>query len=171
MILLESAFSLITPDPGLLIWSVIIFGILWLILGKVAFKPIVKALKDRSENISDALAMAEKAKLEMAELTSKNEDLLKQAREERAAILKEANTAKDNIIAEARNEAKAAASKEIEKAKVEIEAQKMAVMAELKNTSASLAIEIAEKVLSKELGDKKAQETLVSELISKASLN
>ena len=171
MILLESAFSLITPDPGLLIWSVIIFGILWLILGKVAFKPIVQALKDRSENISDALAMAEKAKLEMAELTSKNEDLLKQAREERASILKEANAAKDNIIAEARNEAKAAASKEIEKAKVEIEAQKMAVMAELKNASASLAIEIAEKVLTKELGDKKAQEALVSELISKASLN
>lgn len=171
MILLESAFSLITPDPGLLIWSVIIFGILWLILGKVAFKPIVQSLKDRTASIAASLAEAEKAKKEMQELTAKNEDLLKGAREERASILREANEVKEKIIAEARTEAKTAAAKELELAKGEIEAQKNAVMVELKNASAQLAIEIAEKVLSKELADKSAQEKLVSDLISKASLN
>ncbi len=171
MILLDSAFSLITPDPGLLIWSVIIFGILWLLLGKLAFKPIIKSLKDRSNAIKDSIEEAKVAREEVAKMTANNEAILAEAREERASILKEANEVKDTIIAEAKNAASVEGAKMIEKAKVEIEVQKNAVMAELKDASAKLSLDIAEKVLTKELSDKSAQEKLVSELISKASLN
>lgn len=163
--------ELLIPDFGLVIWTFIAFVLLLVLLKAFAWKPIVTALNVREKTISDSLAQAEQARKEVAEMTASNEAILREAREERAGILKEANEVKDKIIGEAKNEAILAASKEIEKAKAEIEAQKLAVMSELKNASAALAIEIAEKVLSKELEDKKAQETLVSELLSKASLN
>lgn len=163
--------ELLIPDFGLVIWTLLAFVLLLVLLKAFAWKPIVKALNDREHTISDSLEQAARARKEVAAMTASNEAILKEAKEERASILKEANDVKDQIVAEARNEAKTAAAKEMEKAKFEIEAQKNAVMAELKNSSANLAIEIAEKVLTTELADKSAQEKLVSELISKASLN
>ncbi|MGB1018100.1 MAG: F0F1 ATP synthase subunit B [Chitinophagales bacterium] len=163
--------ELLIPDFGLVIWTTLAFVLLLVLLKAFAWKPITKALSDREHTIKDSLEKAEEAKKAVAEMTANNEAILKEAREERSAILKEANEAKDNIIAEARNEAKVAGAKELEKAKSEIEAQKNAVMIELKNTSAQLSIDIAEKVLTSELSNKSAQEKLVNELISKASLN
>ena len=163
--------ELLIPDFGLVIWTAVAFLLLLVLLKAFAWKPIVTALKDREHTISDSLAQAERAIKEVAEMTANNEEILIQAREERASILKEANDVKDKIVAEAKSEAKTAAAKELEAAKVEIEAQKNAIMEELKNASAKLAVEIAEKVLVSELSDKSAQEKLVSDLISKASLN
>tara|TARA_B110000495_G_C22974250_1_gene572083 strand:+ start:571 stop:1065 length:495 start_codon:yes stop_codon:yes gene_type:complete len=163
--------ELLIPDFGLVIWTAVAFLLLLVLLKAFAWKPIVTALKDREHTISDSLAQAERALKEVAEMTANNEAILRQAREERVSILKEANDVKDKIVAEAKSEAKTAAAKELEAAKVEIEAQKNAVMEELKNASAKLAVEIAEKVLVSELSDKSAQENLVSDLISKASLN
>lgn len=163
--------ELLIPDFGLVIWTAVAFLLLLVLLKAFAWKPIVTALKDREHTISDSLAQAERAIKEVAEMTANNEEILIQARDERASILKEANDVKDKIVAEAKSEAKTAAAKELEAAKVEIEAQKNAIMEELKNASAKLAVEIAEKVLVSELSDKSAQEKLVSDLISKASLN
>ncbi len=163
--------ELLIPDFGLVIWTAVAFLLLLVLLKAFAWKPIVTALKDREHTISDSLAQAERALKEVAEMTANNEAILRQAREERVSILKEANDVKDKIVAEAKSEAKTAAAKELEAAKVEIEAQKNAVMEELKNASAKLAVEIAEKVLVSELSDKSAQENLVSDLISIASLN
>jgi F-type H+-transporting ATPase subunit b len=100
------ASSLMTPDPGLAFWTLIIFVILWLILGKFAFKPIAKALSDRTQTIQDSLDQAKKAREEMELLAAKNEDLLKQAKEERNKMLHEAKDASARIIEEAREKAK-----------------------------------------------------------------
>ena len=83
-------FSLITPNPGLAIWALIIFVALIFILGKFAFKPIASALKEREMHIEESLTQAEKARAEMAALVSKNEELLNQAKEERNQILHDA---------------------------------------------------------------------------------
>lgn len=163
--------ELLIPDFGLVIWTLVAFILLLVLLKAFAWKPIVNALKIREQTISDSLEQAENARKEVAEMTASNEAILREAREERANILKEANEVKERIVAEAQGEAKIAANKELEKARLEIEVQKNAVLAELKNTAATLAIEIAEKVLNSELADKPAQEKLVSDLISKASLN
>ncbi len=165
----SSAFSLITPDPGLFLWSVIIFIILWIILGKYAFKPIMKALKNREESIANSLAEAERAREEMTNLTAQNEDIIKKAKEERNTILKDAQNAKDNIISDAKKQAKVEAAKIIEDAKEEILVQKNAVIADLKNDSANLAIDIAEQLLGKELSNKKEQEKYAKELAKKAT--
>ena len=162
-------FSVIRPDVGLLFWTTIIFLIFWFGLGKMAFKPIASALKKRETDIQTALDEAKKAQLEMAALNAKNEELLMQAREERTKILREAKEAKDSIIKEARDEAKVQAKRIVTNAMVDIENQKNAAVAELKNQVGVMAIEIAEKVLKKELAGN--QEQYVNKLVNDIQLN
>src|SRR5580692_2607777 len=95
-----TAMSLLTPDLGLFIWNLLAFLILYFILKKTAWKPILKSLHEREQGITDALATAEKVKAEMAQLKSDNEALLAKAREERAQLLKEARETKEKIINE-----------------------------------------------------------------------
>ncbi len=166
-----SAFSLITPDPGLAIWSVIIFVTLWVILGKFAFKPIANALREREQSIETALKSAEAAKAEMANLTSKNEALLKEAKEERNRIIAEAKEAGEKLKNEIVAKAAAEADAKVQNALREIETQKKAALAEVKNQVASVSLEIAEKVLRKELKGNAEQQAFVGELLKEANLN
>ena len=163
--------ELLTPDIGLLTWSTVSFLFLMFILKKFAWKPIISSLDERNSSISDALAQAENARKEIAELSSRNEEILKEAKEERNNILREANKVKEEIIAEAKSKAQEDASKIMLTAKEDIEVQKLAVMADMKNAAAILSLEIAEKVLSRELTAKGEQEKFISELASKANLN
>lgn len=156
---------------GLFFWQLIILLIVIFVLGKFAWKPIVNALDEREKGISDALAAAEKAKLEMARLTNENEQLLKDAREERDAILKEAKELKDKIVAEAKNLAQTEGAKLIENAKREIEEQKLKALAEVKNQVSSLSLEIARKVLTKEFEDQNKQQALVADLLKDVKVN
>jgi len=162
---------LVSPDPGLFIWSTVAFLILFFLLSKFAWKPIVKALDERERSIEDALSKAEMAKAEMAKLISENEDLLKEARLERDSILKEAKEIKDQIINDAKDQAKTEGAKLIEKAKDEITNQKLAAMAEIKNKVSSLSLAIAEKVLRKQLEDQDKQQALVNDLLKEVKLN
>jgi F-type H+-transporting ATPase subunit b len=162
---------LVSPDPGLFIWSTVAFLILFFLLSKFAWKPIVKALDERERSIEDALSKAEMAKVEMAKLISENEDLLKEARLERDSILKEAKEIKDQIINDAKDQAKIEGAKLIEKAKDEITNQKLAAMAEIKNQVSSLSLAIAEKVLRNQLEDQDKQQALVNDLLKEVKLN
>ncbi|MBC7759301.1 MAG: F0F1 ATP synthase subunit B [Phormidesmis sp. FL-bin-119] len=162
---------LVSPDPGLFIWSTVAFLILFFLLSKFAWKPIVQALDERERSIEDALSKAEMAKAEMAKLISENEDLLKEARLERDSILKEAKEIKDQIIHDAKDSAKMEGAKLIESAKTEITNQKLAAMAEIKNQVSTLSLDIAEKVLRKQLEDQGKQQDLVRELLKEVKLN
>lgn len=162
---------LVSPDPGLFIWSTITFILLFFLLSKFAWKPIVKALDERERSIEDALSKAEIAKEEMAKLTSENELLLKQARLERDEILKEAKELKNQIILDAKTSAQEEGAKMIEKAKQEITSQKNIALAEVKNQVSTLSIQIAEKILRKQFEDQNKQEALVSDLLKDVKLN
>ena len=104
--------DLLTPDPGLFLWNLVGFLILFLILKKTAWKPILKSLNEREKGIADSLATAEKVRAEMAQLKGENEALLAKAREERAQLLKEARETRDKIVNEAKDQAKEEASKD-----------------------------------------------------------
>jgi len=156
---------------GLFFWQLIILLIVIFVLGKFAWKPIVNALEERERSIDDALNKAELAKQEMARLTSQNEELLKQARAERDQILKEAKTLKDNMINEAKATAQTEGAKLIEKARLEIENQKKAALAELKGQVSALSLDIAERVLRTQLDDKAKQQELVNALLKDVELN
>lgn len=164
-------FTPFQPTPGLAIWSLLIFILFWIIMGKFAFKPIAQALAKRENDIQDALDQAKKAREEMANMKSENEKLLAQAREERSKILQEAKEIKNQIITEAREKAKEEASKIATNAMRDIENQKNAAITEVKNEIGNMAISIAEKVIRKELKGNAEQETFVNTLVKDLHLN
>ena len=163
--------NLLTPEFGLLIWTLLAFIVVFFILGKFAWPAIVKGLKQREQGIADSLASAEKIKAEMAHLKNENEALLAKAREERAQLLKEARETKDKIVNEAKEQAKAEANKIILEAQAAINTQKMAALTDVKNQVGKLVIEVSEKLLKRELENKNAQEAHIKGLVDDVKLN
>jgi F-type H+-transporting ATPase subunit b len=163
--------NLLTPEFGLLIWTLLAFILVLFVLGKFAWPAIVKGLKQREQGIADSLATAERVKAEMAQLKNENEALLAKAREERAQLLKEARETKDKIINEAKEQAKIEANKVVMEAQAAIDTQKMAAITEVKNQIGKLVIEVSEKVLRKELSNKEAQESHIKGLVNDVKLN
>lgn len=149
----------------------IIFGIVLFILRKFAWKPILNALKDREESISQALNSAEEAKKEVAGLKADNEKIIAEARQEKNVILREAKEIKEKIISEAKEKAAEETNKSIVLAKQQIEAEKTAAINEMKRQVAELSVLIAEKVIRKELSNKAEQEKMVDGLIDEIKLN
>lgn len=164
-------FSVIKPDPGLLIWTTIIFGLFWFLMSRFAFKPIAESLKKREMDIQSSLDEAKHAREEMSNLKAENEILLAKAREERSAILKEAKEAKEEIIAEAKERANSEYKRKVESAIQDIENQKLAAMVALKNQAGQLAVDIAEKLLRKEMSNKSEQEAYAKSLAENINLN
>lgn len=164
-------FTVLQPDPGLIFWTLIVFLIVWGLLGRFAFRPIQNALKDREKNIEEALQEAKKAREEMESLQSRNKELLAQAQEERAKILQEAKEAKNAIVGEAKEKAKEEANKIIEQARREIDNQKRVAMQEVKSEIGALAIQVAEQILRKDLSGDKEQQELADKLVDDISLN
>ncbi len=162
---------LVLPDLGLIVWSTLAFLILMFVLGKFGWKPIMKAISEREQGISDSLATAEKVRAEMAQLKSDNEILLVQAREERAQILKEAKEIKDRIVNEAKDQAKEAASKIMSDTQLAIENQKMAAIIDLKNQIGHMVVEVSEKILRRELANKTEQENYIKQLTDEIKMN
>ncbi|MGO3184437.1 MAG: F0F1 ATP synthase subunit B [Aequorivita sp.] len=162
--------NIVAPE-SLILWTTIIFIILLILLRKFAWKPILGAVRTRETSINDALAAAEKAKLEMENLHADNEKLLQEARAEREGMMKEARELKAKMIADSKEEAKAEADKMVAHAQSAIESEKKAAIAEMKQTVASLSLEIAEKVVKHELSDGDKQLKLVNEMLGEAKLN
>jgi len=164
-------FSVMKPDPGLIFWTFLIFLLVYVVLGRAAFRPIQKALKKREDDIQDSLDEAKKAREEMSQLQAQNEQLLKEAQEERAKILREAKDAKDSIIAEAKNEAKKEAQKIVADAKEQINNMRMETMTNIRNEVGTMAVDIAEKVLRNKLKGDQEQENLVNKLVDEIKFN
>ena len=157
-------------SPGLFIMqSVLMLAVIFLMV-KFAWKPIVSALDEREEGIKNALEAAEKAKQEMESISSSNEKLFNQAREERDTMLKEAREMKAKMIAEAEANAEAEAAKIIASAKEAIEVEKKEALAEIKAEVAQLSISVAEKLLKEELSDAKKDASFVNGLLGEVNL-
>lgn len=163
--------DLIIPGVGLIFWTSIIFIILLLILGKVAWKPINKMINNRNQSIEDALNMAEKAREEMKQLKAGNEQIMIEARIERDNILKEARELKEQIVAEAKQEARKEVEKLKKNASMEIAAQKAAAVEEIRNQVLDLSILVAEKVIRREVKDKKDNQVLVDDILKDVKFN
>ncbi|MCM5529563.1 MAG: F0F1 ATP synthase subunit B [Chitinophagaceae bacterium] len=163
--------ELLLPGLGFFFWTLLAFVIVFLILKKFAWKPIISTLNEREKTIADSIESAERVKAEMAQMKSENELLMQKAREERSLILKEAKEVKDRIIAEAKEQAKAEANKIMIDAQAAIQAQKMAALTEVKNQVGKLVVEVSEKVLRRELSDKANQENYIQQLAEDVKLN
>lgn len=163
--------DLLSPGGGLVIWQTIIFLLLLIILRAVAWKPILHSLRIREDSIQEALDSAKEAREEMAELKSENEELLREARLERDKLLKEATAIANKIKDDAREESSKIGAKMIEDAKSEIESEKKAALAEVRNQVVTLSVEIAEKLIQQTLKETKAQKDLVDKYLKDKSFN
>ena len=163
--------ELLLPKLGLIFWMLIAFGITLWILGKYAWKPILKSLDEREKNISDSILSAENVRKEMAALKSENKTLLAKAREERSQMMREAKETRDKIIQEAREQARKETNKIVADAQSVINQQKMAAITDLKNQVGNLVLEVSEKVLRRELSNKGEQEKYIEQLTKNVELN
>ena len=163
--------SLLTPNPGLIFWMLVVFLLVVFILAKFAWKPIIKGLKDRENEIQGALDLAERTKSEMIKLKADNEKLVAEANAVRDRILRDAKEASDRMIAESKDRAAAEGQKMIESARDTIRNEQHAAIAKMRKEVAVLSLEIAEQVLHRELKDKESQEKLISDLASSARMN
>ncbi|UFH32726.1 F0F1 ATP synthase subunit B [Chryseobacterium sp. C-71] len=158
-------------SSGLFIIQTVIFLALLFLLGKFAWKPILKSINDRETSIVDALNQAKLAKKEMEDLKSDNERIIREAKIERDSILKEAREIKDRIVGEAKDVAKAEGDKMIEAAKQTIQTEKNAAMSEIRTQIGALSVNIAESILQKNLEKSEAQDELVQNYLNKSNLN
>tara|TARA_B100002019_G_C21248595_1_gene589784 strand:- start:94 stop:591 length:498 start_codon:yes stop_codon:yes gene_type:complete len=155
---------------GLFFWQLLIFIFLLLLLKKFAWKPILDSVNERESFIKNAMLEANKARNEMASIEESNQKVLKEARAEREALLKDARATGAEMIAQSKIDAQTEANKIIAQAQETIRNEKRAAVNELKNQVAQISLEIAEKVIDKELDNKNKQAELVDKFLKDVSL-
>lgn len=162
--------DLVTPGIGLLFWTCLIFLILFFLLKKFAFPSIVKILEEREDGIENALLSAEIARKSLEELNAKNEVLLKEAKEERDILLREAHNLHLRMLEEAKEKSKADYDALMSSAREDILLEKQAAIADIKNEVLTMAIDMAKKILEADFKNPKTQEVYSDELLSKINI-
>jgi F-type H+-transporting ATPase subunit b len=163
--------QLVTPGIGLIFWMLVSFSLVMYVLAKFAWAPIMKGIHQREDTIEKALQAANDAKKEMLQLKAGNEQLLRDAKDERDALMRDARKMKETIIEEARVKASEESARIVENARENIQFEKMAAINDLKNQIASISIEIAEKLIGKELENKEQQQQLTEKLLKDVKIN
>ena len=153
--------NLFLPEAGLVVWMLIAFSLVFFVLAKFAWPSILNSIKEREEHIADSLKKADEATKALAGLEEKGKEIIAQAQAQQIALVKDTKTLTDKMIADAKIEAKKQAEQIISDAQAKILKDKEAAILEIRKEVAQLSISIAEKVLLKELSDKKAQNAYI----------
>lgn len=161
--------SLITPDFGLLFWMVLIFGIVFFLLAKFGFPVITGMVDKRQERIEKSIAAAAEAEEKLASLSQEHARMVEQTRLEQGRILQEAAEARDRIVAQAKQQASDEASKILEKAKLEIAAERESALKDIRKQVALLSVNVAEKIVRKDISTEAGQIDLIERLVEEAS--
>jgi F-type H+-transporting ATPase subunit b len=163
--------SLLTPDPGLLFWMLLSFGAVFFVLAKYGFPIIVKMVEERKAFIDQSLEAAKAANDRLAGIKEEGDRILNQTRDEEIRILKDANEMRNKIIGEAKEQATIEAGKLIAEARAAIQKEKEMAVRDIRNQIATLSIDIAEKILRRNLDNHAAQRELVDKLLEEAQKN
>jgi F-type H+-transporting ATPase subunit b len=155
-------------DPGVWIWTLLVFLVLLAILKKMAWKPIIASIDEREKTIKDSLEQAARIQSESKRITEEQNKILAQARTEAHALLQGSKQAAEELRRKLEQSAQEEKGRIIASATQEIDASKRAAMAELRKTTAELSIQIAEKLIQANLNDAK-QKQLVDQLINEVS--
>lgn len=161
--------SLLLPDSGLLFWMTLVFLVVFFILWKWGFPSIIKMVNERKEYIDESLAKAEEANLRLANIQKQGEELLMEAREKQAQILREASQTRDTIVEQAQEKAHEESARILSEAKAEIESQKQAAIRDIRTQVAELSVQIAEKILRKQLTTSAEQAQLIDSLLDEVA--
>lgn len=161
--------SILTPDPGLLIWMLVAFIVVFVGLGIYAFPVIVGMVDKRKKYIDDSLEKAQEASAKLENIRVESEALLQEAREKQASILKEAAATRDAIVEKAQEKAREEGARILGEAKAEIENQKQAAISEIRKQVAILSVEVSEKILRKKLGTEEAQMDYINQMLDEVA--
>ena len=161
--------SLLLPDSGLLFWMTIVFLVVFFILWRWGFPSIIKMVNERKNYIDESLAKAEEANLRLANIQKPGEELLMAARERQAQILREASQTRDSIVEQAQEKAHEESARILSEAKAEIESQKQAAIRDIRSQVAELSVQIAEKILRKQLTTSAEQAQLIDSLLDEVA--
>lgn len=160
--------SFLIPDAGLLFWMLIIFGIVFFILAKYGFPAITDMVDERNSFIEKSLQNAKEANEKLAAVNAESAAMLKAAREEQARILREATATRDELIKEAREKAEKEGEKMLAETRRIITMEKEDAIRDIRRQVAILSVEIAQKLLRRELSDSTKQHSVIEELIQES---
>lgn len=157
--------GLLTPDPGLMFWMIIVFGVVFFVLAKYGFPVIIGMVEDRKAYIDDSLRAAREANEQLANVKAESEKVLAQAREEQARILNEASATRDRIIKDAQERAMLEGQRLMDEMKKQIETEKESAIRDIRRQVAVLSVDIAEKIMRSKLADEKEQMELIDRML------
>lgn len=163
--------SILTPDPGLLLWMLAAFLVVFVVLAKFGFPAIIGMVEKRKNFIDESLRKAHEATTRLENIKQESESILQEARDKQVAILKEAANTREAIVEDARVKAREESARIISDAKAEIESQKQVAIAAIRQQVALLSVEVSEKVLRKKLDTDQAQMDYINLMLDEVTAN
>lgn len=157
--------SLLTPEPGLVFWMSIAFGITLFILIKFAFPPILKAVEKRRDYVDESLLAAKKAKEELDNVKEIGESLLAETRKKQTEMIKEATVLQEQMLEDAREKASWESEKIIGVARKQIESEREIALQSIREEVTKISIDLTEKILRQELSTDKEQIKMIDRLL------
>lgn len=161
--------SILSPDLGLLFWMFLAFLIVFALVAKYGFPVIIKMVEDRKNYIDESLKKAREANEKLANIKAESEEILRQASGRQAQVLKEAMATRDSIVKEARDKAREEGQKLLEEAKAQIAVEKENALRDIRNTVADVSVQIAEKVVRRQLDKDTEDEQYIERLLNEVT--
>lgn len=158
--------SFLLPDAGLLFWMLVVFGIVFFILARYGFPAIVAMLDERKRLIDESVQSAKEANERLVAINAESDAILKSARDEQARLLREATAMRDELIKEAREKAEKEGEKMLAETRRVIEMEKEEAVRDIRRQVALLSVEVAQKILRRELSDENKQQSMIEALIN-----
>ena len=163
--------DLFLPESGLVIWMTIAFGIVFFILSKFGFPIILKSINEREKYIIKSLDAANEAQQKLLEIEDKGKEIIANAEQQQLLIVKESQELKKKLVEEAKMQAQKEADNIVANARIQIEKEKETALSDIRNEVLQVSLSIAEKVLEKELENKKAHTQYVEKLLDNMSMS
>lgn len=157
--------NILSPDPGLLFWMTLSFGVVFFLLAKFAFPIITGTINKRQEFIEQSLVAAEEANEKLAGIQTEGERILADAKSQQQDIIAGAMAEKQQIVTAAKEQASDEARKIAEESAKSIEIAKQNALKDVRGEVAGLAIEIAEKILKEKMSDDAAQQATIAKML------
>ena len=158
---------LVQLDPGLYVWTILTFLLLFFLLTKFAWKPLLKALSEREEKIRSSLEKADEAQQKLERLSAEGEEIIGKARAEAQSIVSDGKVAAERVRDEIETKAKEKANTIVARAEKQITAEKEQAISDIRGEVAALSIQVAEKLIRKNLSNKDNM-ALINESLEKA---
>lgn len=161
--------SLLKPDIGVFFWMLVSFIIVFVILAKFGFPALVNMVNERKQYIDESLKSAREANEKLSHIKEESDSILVEARKEQAKILKEAMETRTQIINEAKEKAQSEGGRLLEEARKQIQKEKDDAIRDIRKQVAELSVEVAEKLLRKQLSSEVEQNGMIERLLDEVS--